>query len=172
MLRIKTAALMAVVSVFMPSSLALSEEQFSFNLPYEISDIRKAYEKEYPEKEGKNIYGYVDLFTSWRGVGVLDTKSGRQSCYGKRGFSDMGVGSQVVVYDEQKNILGQGEIIISDFDEYTMESVRNCRLFFIVPNVPADAKFYQLTVGNRKPMVFSQQELMDNNWEVPLRLGL
>jgi len=105
------------------------------------------------------LTGYIDLFDldgRWRNTGP---------CSGDGGFSDLYVGADVVVLNENGTIIANGAVTDSD-----AQSTVVCRLEFEVNDVPK-AKFYTIEVGGRSGPTYSFDDLEESGWVVGLNIG-
>lgn len=114
----------------------------------------------------------------WPGRNVL--QEGQSMCLAGGGYSDVDVGNEVVVRDEQGVILGSAEldslmgnsvfglldVLIDGGDGWA-----TCTWEFHAAGIPDDRAFYAITVGQRGEVVFSREELEANYWKVKFELG-
>lgn len=88
----------------------------------------------------------------------------------EEGYGDLYVGQQVVVSDSGDRIIATGKLTKCKFSP--LESAQQARgiLFsFSIPRVPARG-FYQVEVGHRGQVTFSQRDLERSGWKVALNL--
>src|SRR5206468_324064 len=75
------------------------------------------------------------------------------TCFGEGGYSDIGAGTGVNVYDQSGAIVAVGQLA-SGRGSYSS----GCTLTFSVPDVPSGSKFYQVEVSHRGKMNLSAQD--------------
>jgi hypothetical protein len=75
------------------------------------------------------------------------------SCYGQGGYSDVGAGTAVNVYDQTGAIVAVGRLGAGNGSYST-----GCTFSFSVPDVPGGSKFYQVEISHRGKMNLSTQD--------------
>lgn len=68
-----------------------------------------------------------------------------ETCSGSGGYSDIGIGTQVVVYDEASKILASGEL----GEGQQTAAGTTCTFDFAVEDVPGGPAIYQVEVAHR-----------------------
>jgi hypothetical protein len=103
------------------------------------------------------------LITGSLAVPVADL-SDAAACSGAGGYSDIRIGSSVVVTNDSGATIGAASL--------TGGTPTNpgCRFAFTVPNVP-DAPFYSVKVNQRAGPTWSRAEMEANGWKIELTLG-
>ena len=86
-------------------------------------------------------------------------------CGGRGGYSDIDFGTSVTVRDETGTLigsgtLGRGELVGSA-----------CRFKAVIDGVTSEASFYEVEVGSRGSLVYSNDELRSRGWLVSASLG-
>lgn len=74
------------------------------------------------------------------------------SCFGEGGYSDIGAGTAVNVYDQSGAIVAVGQLANGQGSYGT-----GCTFTFAVPDVPTGSKFYQVEVSHRGKMNLAAQ---------------
>lgn len=85
-------------------------------------------------------------------------------CFGRGGYNDIGVGTQVIIRDETNSIISSGE-----FEPDPNAKRDQCKFVFYI-EVPS-AKFYSISITHRGEMVYSKAEMEKNGWLVELGMG-
>jgi hypothetical protein len=78
------------------------------------------------------------------------------SCFGMGGYSDIGAGTAVNVYDQSGAIVAVGQLA-TGHGSYGS----GCTFTFSVPDVPGGSKFYQVEVSHRGKMNLAAQDAED-----------
>ncbi|MEY3305726.1 MAG: PASTA domain-containing protein [Pseudanabaena sp.] len=87
-------------------------------------------------------------------------------CYGSGGYKDIQGGMTVKIQDGSQNILALGATELGYFDGSTVV----CSFKFQVNNVPK-SNFYTISVGNRRGVNYSFDDMKNMGWKVTLSLG-
>lgn len=92
-------------------------------------------------------------------------------CQNTEGLSDINAGAQVRVSNGSGELLGVGRLGDGERSE-TGDSSRFCTFPFSVADVPA-SDLYEISTGNteRGGVVFTEEEMTQNDWNVVLTLG-
>jgi len=80
-------------------------------------------------------------------------------CEGTGGYSDLTVGAEVNVYDRKGVLLQSGSVSASRVAE------GECRLLFLVPNVP-EADLYQVEVSDRGKLTVQPEDMNDISFTI------
>jgi len=93
-----------------------------------------------------------------------------EGCSGTGGYSDVRVGTDVVVRDAAGTIIGTSSLTVdADGPEPAGSGAYQCGFAFVV-SVPESA-FYTVAVGKRGELTFSKAELEAKGWTVGFELG-
>ena len=133
--------------------------------------------------DDKSVQGVMVLFDDEDLIGSWD------SCFGTGGYDDFGPGMNVTVRDGSGNIVGSGrteslsedDLPPADVDEDDWTKLQEsadaaegkdsfCFVKFDVPIESAD--FYEIEVGKRGALSYSESELEENGYWAALTLGL
>lgn len=96
-------------------------------------------------------------------TGTLATSSALGfTCEGGGGYRDISAGRDILVYDQDDNLIGKGSFTGSS------KYGKTCSMDFTVPDVPRGVRFYQLSIGNRNKMTYTEAEAEEG---VALTLG-
>ena len=100
------------------------------------------------------------------GAYMSEYNLGMTECGGYEGYSDINLGTQVIVKDAAGKIIASGEL------GRGKNTGISCRFPISVRGIP-DSDFYQIEIGtgNRGVMSYSKDELEDKNWEIVLSLS-
>lgn len=90
--------------------------------------------------------------------------SGKYGCSGLGGYSDIELGKQIVITNEDSHILATA-ILLPHPDATNKEC-----LFQFLADVP-DAQYYSFKLGRRGEIVYSKSDLEASKWHVDLELG-
>ena len=103
--------------------------------------------------DGHTVKGYLSLQDSAVFVG--------KACQGAGGYTDLVEGTPVVVRDGDGQIIGTGR-----FGAGRGTGARSACVFaFTVKHVP-DAETYSFQMSHRGGVVYTHEELEDNNWRI------
>lgn len=91
-----------------------------------------------------------------------ETDDSYYGCTGTGGYSDIGEGTTVTVYDAEEHVLGVGELGESTSDEF------GCTFSFDVADVPKDEKFYRVEVAHRGKVTYSAEQATSGDIEMSL----
>jgi len=92
-------------------------------------------------------------------------------CSGTGGYSDVGVGTDVVVRDAEGTIIGTSALAVdSQGPEPAGSGAYQCGFVFVVPNLP-ESTFYTVSVGRRGERTYSLAEMEASGWAVDFTLG-
>lgn len=107
-----------------------------------------------PTTDVVRLLGTVTISGSIRDNG---TQNGVHACEGARGYSDLRLGAQVVVYDEAGTVIAKGTLQDGRYVDPPAKS--QCSLAFEVEHVPASAVHYQVEVTHRGKVVVPQDRI-------------
>lgn len=85
------------------------------------------------------------------------------NCRGTNGFADVRDGTEVRVYDARGELLAAGQLESGAFVPF-----ERCQLVFELPGVPRGRGMYQVEVGERGRVTYTQDQLSDG---VDMTLG-
>lgn len=86
------------------------------------------------------------------------------TCSGKGGYSDLRIGAQVTVRNQDQRTVATGRVSSSASHDLL------CELAFTVDGVPR-SDFYEVEVSHRGGLTYSHDEMVDNDWTVDLSIG-
>jgi len=87
-----------------------------------------------------------------------------------RGYENITSGAGIVVYDEDRTVVGSGEVGLGVVERIeTGKSGNYCRYVFEVDVAPA--AFYTIEVAGRGGPTLSHGDLVDAGWNVELSIG-
>lgn len=92
----------------------------------------------------------------------ITESAGSGTLTGTGGYSDIAVGTSVVVKDQSGTVLATGHL--------SFKSGNGCHWNLKVTDIP-DASFYQVEVSHRGAITYSRADLDKANWEINLSLG-
>lgn len=78
------------------------------------------------------------------------------NCRGTSGFSDVRDGTEVRIYDARGELLAAGQLESGAFVPF-----ERCQLVFKLPVVPRGRSMYQVEVGERGRVTYTQDQLSD-----------
>jgi hypothetical protein len=92
-------------------------------------------------------------------------------CAGTGGYSDVAVGTEVVVKNADGTIVGTSSLAVDQQGpEPAGSGAYQCGFAFVVSGLPESA-FYTVSVGDRGDQTFSKADLAAKGWTVSLSLG-
>ena len=113
----------------------------------------------------------------WEGLRVLTSvPSGQRWQYGNlcatdRAFKDIYDGQSVVIRNANDTIVAIGKLGEGRFNQSQDSSLWTCTFKFSVPNVP-ESPFDTISVGGRKPLALTLEDLKARNWILEFTLSL
>ncbi|MBL1287261.1 hypothetical protein JKV81_10455 [Streptomyces sp. For3] len=75
-------------------------------------------------------------------------------CEGSGGYTDIGIGTSVTVYDAAGSVIATSALLLSEFDA----TAGSCTYDVAVEDVPADEDFYQVEISHRGKLQLSADE--------------
>lgn len=101
-------------------------------------------------------------FTGILQMHISDTTAGVEYCSGKGGYDDIKEGALVTIYDETGKVIQTGTLPTGSSED------PHCNWHISIPNVPIDAKFYQVEISHRGKITVSAADAQAGNFGVTL----
>ena len=133
-------------------------------IPGQCSEFREHSPDEYLGRFGHVISGSFSLLDDDLGTAPSSSPL-KHGCWGTGGYDDIRIGLPVVIRDGNGTIIAKDELWNGKTAGWN-----KCVFPFYVFNV-TDADFYEISVGNRGSVVYSRDDLQQNDWHVTLSLG-
>lgn len=91
-------------------------------------------------------------------------------CAGAGGYVDLAAGAQVTVADQANKIVATGQLQSGRVVNVNRGERYGCTFEFTTSTVPR-TRFYQVTVGRRPPVTYSDADIVANGWALSLTIG-
>ncbi|GCL49873.1 hypothetical protein NIES3804_14320 [Microcystis aeruginosa NIES-3804] len=115
------------------------------------------------------LTGSIQVLESFRGASFPFQEG--NICFTDRGFNDISSGRTVSIKDANNTIAAIGKLGEGRFNQSQDSSLWTCTFKFSVPNVP-ESPFYTISVGGRKPIALTLEDLKARNWILEFTLSL
>ena len=133
----------------------------------------EAYPQSSRQKNDINKYAQNNRkYTISGSLELIDSRIARTAndCYGTGGYGDISGNMPIVIKDGEGKVLALGKTSNGKSPEGRYSMII-CEFTFEINNVPK-ADFYSISLGRRKEIFYSYQELIERNWKIDLSLGL